>query len=61
MQKVFLKLKGSPANFIGLISGVATITNKFVKKVNGKSWKICCTRKTLPNLRLIQNMVKKVW
>ena len=41
-------------NFLGLISGVATITNKFVKKVKGKSCKICCTRKTLPNLRLIQ-------
>ena len=41
-------------NFLGLISGVATITNKFVKKVKGKSCKICCTRKTLPNLRLLQ-------
>ena len=41
-------------NFLGLISGVATTTNKFVKKVKGKSCKICCTRKTLPNLRLIQ-------
>ena len=30
------------------------MTNKFVKKLNGKSCKICCTRKTLPNLRLIQ-------
>ena len=41
-------------NFLGLISGVATKTNRFVKKVRGKSCKICCTRKTLPNLRLIQ-------
>ena len=41
-------------NFLGLISGVATFTNKFVKKVKGKNCKICCTRKTLPNLRLIQ-------
>ncbi len=41
-------------NFLGLISGVATITNQFVKKVKGKSCKICCTRKTLPNLRFIQ-------
>ena len=41
-------------NFLGLISGVATITNQFVKKVKGKSCKICCTRKTLPNLRLLQ-------
>ena len=41
-------------NFLGLISGVATTTNKFVKKIKGKSCKVCCTRKTLPNLRLIQ-------
>ena len=33
---------------------MATITNKFVSKVKGKSCKICCTRKTSPNLRLIQ-------
>ncbi len=41
-------------NFLSLISGVATITNKFVSKVKGKPCKICCTRKTSPNLRLIQ-------
>ncbi len=41
-------------NFLSLISGVATITKKFVDKVKGKSCKICCTRKTSPNLRSIQ-------
>ena len=40
-------------NFLSHVSGVATITNKFVKKVRKKS-KICCTRKTIPNLRVIQ-------
>jgi len=49
-----LKSERVALNFLGLISGVATTTNKFVKKVKGKSCKICCTRKTLPNLRLIQ-------
>ena len=49
-----LKSERVALNFLGLISGVATITNKFVKKVKGKSCQICCTRKTLPNLRLIQ-------
>ena len=49
-----LKSERVALNFMGLISGVATITNQFVKKVKGKSCKICCTRKTLPNLRLIQ-------
>ena len=33
--------------------GIATITNKFVKKIGNKS-KICCTRKTIPNLRVLQ-------
>ena len=40
-------------NFLSHISGVATITNQFVKKVR-KKCKICCTRKTIPNLRVIQ-------
>ena len=49
-----LKSERIALNFLGLISGVATITNKFVKKVEGKSCKICCTRKTFPNLRVLQ-------
>ena len=47
-------------NFLGLVSGVATTTNKFVNKIKGKSCKICCTRKTLPNLRLIQKYGVKI-
>ena len=49
-----LKSERVALNFLSLTSGVATITRKFVDKVKGKSCKICCTRKTLPNLRLIQ-------
>ena len=37
-------------NFLSLISGVATTTRKFVDRVKGKNCKICCTRKTVPNL-----------
>ena len=40
-------------NFISHISGIATKTNQFVQLVN-KRTKICCTRKTLPTLRVIQ-------
>ena len=40
-------------NFISHISGIATKTNQFVQLVNKRS-KICCTRKTLPTLRVIQ-------
>ncbi len=46
-------------NFISHISGVATITNQFVKLVNRKC-KICCTRKTIPTLRVIQKYAVKL-
>ncbi len=46
-------------NFISHISGIATKTNKFVKKV-GKKTQICCTRKTIPNLRVIQKYAVKL-
>ena len=41
-------------NFLSLVSGVATTTKKFVDKIKGKPCNICCTRKTLPNLRSLQ-------
>ena len=46
-------------NFISHISGIATKTNNFVKKA-GKKTKICCTRKTIPNLRVIQKYAVKL-
>jgi nicotinate-nucleotide pyrophosphorylase (carboxylating) len=46
-------------NFLSHISGIATITNKFVK-LAGKKTKICCTRKTIPNLRVIQKYAVKI-
>jgi len=46
-------------NFISHISGIATKTNQFVKKV-GKKTKICCTRKTIPNLRVVQKYAVKL-
>ena len=46
-------------NFLSHISGIATKTNKFVKVV-GKKCKICCTRKTIPNLRVIQKYAVKL-
>ena len=46
-------------NFLSHISGITTITNQFVKKV-GKKSKICCTRKTIPNLRVIQKYAVKL-
>ena len=46
-------------NFLSHISGIATTTNRFVK-LAGKKCKICCTRKTIPNLRVIQKYAVKV-
>jgi nicotinate-nucleotide pyrophosphorylase (carboxylating) len=46
-------------NFISHISGIATKTNAFVK-LAGKNCKICCTRKTIPNLRVIQKYSVKL-
>ena len=46
-------------NFMSHISGIATKTNQFVKLVNKKS-KICCTRKTIPTLRVIQKYAVKL-
>jgi len=46
-------------NFMSHISGIATKTNKFVK-LAGKKCKICCTRKTIPTLRVIQKYAVKL-
>jgi nicotinate-nucleotide pyrophosphorylase (carboxylating) len=46
-------------NFMSHISGVATKTNQFVKLV-GKKCKVCCTRKTIPTLRVIQKYAVKL-
>ena len=46
-------------NFLSHISGIATKTNEFVK-LAGKKTKICCTRKTIPNIRVIQKYAVKL-
>ena len=46
-------------NFLSHISGIATKTNEFVK-LAGRGTKICCTRKTIPNMRVIQKYAVKL-
>jgi nicotinate-nucleotide pyrophosphorylase (carboxylating) len=41
-------------NFLGHLSGIATITNKWVKEISGTEAKIRDTRKTTPGLRLLE-------
>ncbi len=51
--KTILIAERTALNFLNHASGISTITNQFVRRVNNKS-KICCTRKTTPNLRLLE-------
>jgi nicotinate-nucleotide pyrophosphorylase (carboxylating) len=52
-KKTILTAERTALNFLSHASGIASLTNEFVEKVNKKS-KICCTRKTTPNLRLLE-------
>ena len=56
--KTILTAERTALNFLNHASGIATATNNFVKKV-GKKTKICCTRKTTPNLRLLEKYAVK--
>jgi nicotinate-nucleotide pyrophosphorylase (carboxylating) len=40
-------------NFVGQLSGIATLTAKFVQEVAGTKAKIACTRKTSPGMRAL--------
>ncbi len=51
--KTILIAERTALNFLNHASGISTITNKYVSKVKNKT-KICCTRKTTPNLRLLE-------
>lgn len=41
-------------NFLARLSGIATLTREFVDKIKGTSAKIYDTRKTTPNLRILE-------
>ena len=58
-KKTILTAERTALNFLNHASGIATLTNQFVKKISKKT-KICCTRKTTPNLRALEKYsVKK--
>ena len=56
--KTILIAERTALNFLNHASGIATTTNNFVKEVDKKT-KICCTRKTTPNLRLLEKYAVK--
>src|SRR5450755_4578227 len=41
-------------NFVGRLSGVATLTADYVRHTIGTGLRICCTRKTTPGLRALE-------
>ena len=51
--KTILIAERTALNFLNHASGISTLTHQFVQKVNKKT-KICCTRKTTPNLRPLE-------
>jgi nicotinate-nucleotide pyrophosphorylase (carboxylating) len=41
-------------NFVGRLSGIATLTAEYVRHTAGTRMRICCTRKTTPGLRALE-------
>jgi nicotinate-nucleotide pyrophosphorylase (carboxylating) len=41
-------------NFVGRLSGIATLTADYVRRTSGTNLRICCTRKTTPGLRALE-------
>src|ERR1700731_1319960 len=44
----------SALNFVGRLSGIATLTADYVRHTAGTDLRICCTRKTTPGLRALE-------
>ncbi len=44
----------SALNFVGRLSGIATLTAEYVRHTAGSNLRICCTRKTTPGLRALE-------
>lgn len=55
-----LTAERSALNFLQLLSGVATVTSKFVHLIRGTRAEVMDTRKTLPGLRLAQKYAVRV-
>jgi len=58
--KSILMAERTVLNFMQRMSGIATLTNKYVKEVAGTKAKIYDTRKTVPGLRLLDKYSVKI-
>jgi nicotinate-nucleotide pyrophosphorylase (carboxylating) len=54
--RAILTAERTALNFLGRMSGIATLTNQFVQAVAGTQAKILDTRKTAPGLRLLDKL-----
>ena len=55
-----LKVERVALNFLGRLSGIATLTHQFVKEVKGLSVDIMDTRKTIPGFRFLEKYAVKI-
>src|SRR5689334_5237833 len=52
--RAVLSAERTALNFVGRLSGVATLTADYVRRTEGTRARICCTRKTTPGLRALE-------
>jgi nicotinate-nucleotide pyrophosphorylase (carboxylating) len=52
--RALLTAERTALNFLGRLSGIATLTAAFVRAVDGTGARIACTRKTTPGLRALE-------
>ena len=52
--RAILSAERTALNFLGRLSGIATLTASYVKAVEGTGARIACTRKTTPGLRALE-------
>lgn len=58
--RAMLTAERTALNFVGRMSGIATLTRRFVDEVRGTRAKILDTRKTAPNLRLFDKLAVRI-
>jgi nicotinate-nucleotide pyrophosphorylase (carboxylating) len=52
--RAVLAAERTALNFVGRLSGIATLTASYVREAAGTKLRICCTRKTTPGLRALE-------
>jgi nicotinate-nucleotide pyrophosphorylase (carboxylating) len=54
LARTVLTAERTALNFVGRLSGIATLTANYVRRTAGTTTRICCTRKTTPGLRALE-------